>query len=491
MNINKVRVSLAEYQQSPKTLVILLGDARGGECTWDTLKRYVLDPMNADLALLFDHGPDEKSHPLFKMAQFHWCESVNFKKIWDDEANKAGIHNPAYEINPIDNLHGSFDGRKGSGGIIVAFRKVLMKYEETIRRYDRVILTRSDFFYQCDHPNVIPRPDEVFVPYGEEYGGYTDRHAVFAGQSLGKVVDILEFTIRSGVLYKNVESVLKAYWESQNISVTQFHRTNFSVKLEDDQTRWAKGSNKVWINSPGLRLKYPKEYDNAQNNCDIQPISCLAHQNMVQKRVALISKAITLEGEGLGVMIDSYDEVVRVNQAYDFPEELHKDYGSRTDTVYDTMNYESVVLLNKNWDPSSDKKLVCTRHVSDNIKRHLKDLNPDIKFRYSHDSVLRHDNNKPLIQTGILAAMDILMDSSVTELFIAGFDFYTNAETYTKSAIDKAKTVSPKFEKIVTQNKVMHDQKQQAAWFVKYVSSDPRVILHKKTEDALNLRLNE
>ena len=36
-----------------KTLVILIGSARGGEETWHSMYKYLLEPLSADLALLF------------------------------------------------------------------------------------------------------------------------------------------------------------------------------------------------------------------------------------------------------------------------------------------------------------------------------------------------------------------------------------------------------------------------------------------------------
>jgi hypothetical protein len=218
------------------------------------------------------------------------------------------------------------------------------------------------------------------------------------------------------------------------------------------------------------------------------PVSLRKH--LKGKRVALISKAPSLEGTNLGPEIDRYDVVVRINQAFDFASELHSDYGSRTDVVYDTMNRSSIKLLNAYWDTHTGKELIFVRH---NIKYNevpaLEYLRPDIKFRYAHPSILAR-NFRPLVQTGILAAADILKDSEVSELFIAGFDFYTNKASYTNDAIQKTISVIHEGEALKTaQGRVPHDQRQQAKFFVDFVSSDPRVKLHAGTTQALNARL--
>ena len=41
-----------------KTLVILLGTARGGEETWNSMYKYLIKPYSADLALLFGKNPN-------------------------------------------------------------------------------------------------------------------------------------------------------------------------------------------------------------------------------------------------------------------------------------------------------------------------------------------------------------------------------------------------------------------------------------------------
>ena len=51
-----------------KTLVILLGTARGGEETWKSMYKYLIEPYSADLALLFGKNLD-KSSSLYQKAR--------------------------------------------------------------------------------------------------------------------------------------------------------------------------------------------------------------------------------------------------------------------------------------------------------------------------------------------------------------------------------------------------------------------------------------
>ena len=54
-----------------KTLVVLLGSARGGEETWNSLYTYLISPLSADLALLFGKT-DLKTSSLYSRAKYVW-----------------------------------------------------------------------------------------------------------------------------------------------------------------------------------------------------------------------------------------------------------------------------------------------------------------------------------------------------------------------------------------------------------------------------------
>jgi len=68
------------------------------------------------------------------------------------------------------------------------------------------------------------------------------------------------------------------------------------------------------------------------------------------KRVAYVGPSPHLEGKGMGALIDSYDLVVRINQSYHMPEELWKDYGSRTDILMNCMNEHKMNAMFENLD---------------------------------------------------------------------------------------------------------------------------------------------
>ena len=174
-----------------KTLVILVGNARGGEETWGSMYKYLIDPYSADLALLFGKTSD-KSSSLYQKAKFIW-EIEEYSDWWN--YFKKFFSNRLYDVyknNEIEGLGGGIRNFRGSGAIIFAFRHFLKNnFKNELIKYDRIILSRSDFYYIDYHP--ILTNDAFYIVDGEGYGGVTDRHHIFPSSMLDEVLSINEF----------------------------------------------------------------------------------------------------------------------------------------------------------------------------------------------------------------------------------------------------------------------------------------------------------
>jgi hypothetical protein len=90
---------------------------------------------------------------LYKKARYIWeLEEYSnwldyFKKYFSDQLYKI------FKNNEIEGLGGGVDNFNGSGAIIFAFRHFLKNnFKNELLKYDRIILTRSDFFYIDFHP---------------------------------------------------------------------------------------------------------------------------------------------------------------------------------------------------------------------------------------------------------------------------------------------------------------------------------------------------
>ena len=254
-----------------KTLIVLLGSARGGEETWKSMYKYLLEPLTADLALLFGKTSDKKAS-LYKKAKFIW-EIEEYSDWWDYYTKY--FSNRIYDIykhNEIEGLGGGIGKFRGSGAIIFALRHFLKNnFKNVLLNYDRIVLTRSDFYYIDFHPNL--KNDAFYILEGEGYGGVTDRHHIFPSSMTDKILSINEFLDKKEnykyLLTKNLnpERALIEYYKNNNIfeQIKFCKRVQFIVAKRNESKRWSytKGYK---FNSNTLLIKYQKEYYTALKN---------------------------------------------------------------------------------------------------------------------------------------------------------------------------------------------------------------------------------
>lgn len=102
------------------------------------------------------------------------------------------------------------------------------------------------------------KPNTVYIPNGEEYGGVTDRYCVCDHDTLMKSLQIIKYIQESNNQYNNVERYLMSFYNSLNIEICKIKRTMYTVARAGEQTRWKFPE----IPSPheGYYLKYPSEF---------------------------------------------------------------------------------------------------------------------------------------------------------------------------------------------------------------------------------------
>ena len=170
-------------------------------------------------------------------------------------------------------LGGVKGGHPGSAGILLFFRWFLLKNlidHDIIHKYDRFIITRSDFIYQLPHPKVNHMNDNfIWIPDCEHYSGYTDRHVVLSKHNIESYLNIFNnFVLRSNEFFMkmknkddwNLEQVIHFNLEQNNVLhlVKEFPYIMYSVRNIHGSTRWAGGT---FSNELGYYIKYDTEYD--------------------------------------------------------------------------------------------------------------------------------------------------------------------------------------------------------------------------------------
>lgn len=165
------------------------------------------------------------------------------------------------------------DQHSGSAGILIFFRWFLLKNlidHNLIEKYDRFVITRSDYIYQLPHPKLeILDPSNIWIPNGEHYNGFTDRHVVLSKNTVEPYLNILNnFVLRSNEFFSqmkpkndwNLEQVIKFNLEKNNSLhlVWHFPYIMYSVRNLNGTTRWSQG---YYFSHLNYFVKYLSEYD--------------------------------------------------------------------------------------------------------------------------------------------------------------------------------------------------------------------------------------
>lgn len=175
------------------------------------------------------------------------------------------------------------DGRNypGSAGILVFFRWFLLqklRENNLIEKYDRFVITRSDYLFQVPHVDVSMLDEQyVWIPDEEHYGGYTDRHAVLSKGNIEDYLDIMNSFVKDSMnyLYKlttnssvrvcNLETLIKYHltvYKGNPDYIKTFPYVMYAVRATDGTTRWGLGR---WSDEYNYYIKYDGEYGKAMN----------------------------------------------------------------------------------------------------------------------------------------------------------------------------------------------------------------------------------
>ena len=161
----------------------------------------------------------------------------------------------------------------GSAGILIFFRWFLLKNlinHNLINKYDRFIITRSDFIYNLPHPKIdLMDENYIWIPDNEYYSGYTDRHVVLSKTNIESYLNILNnMVLRSNDYYMkmidfrhwNLEQLIKFHLGQNNVlhTVKEFPYVMYSVRNINGTTRWESGN---YSNELGYYIKYISEYE--------------------------------------------------------------------------------------------------------------------------------------------------------------------------------------------------------------------------------------
>jgi hypothetical protein len=274
-----------------KVLICVLGQVRAAQLTYASFEEKCLKKLNADLALCIgeDKTLNTDLNPYILNAKYKW-----FQKEYEDygegidsllrSAKISNDENWRQLIKIKDQWLGGVKGENqhsGSGGIQLYFREALLQHLEhnnLCNQYDWIIITRSDFIWQLDHPELKSLSKKrIYIPFGEQYGGYTDRHAIIPSNFVKTYLSVLRevcFDINKTIdeltcenhWNWNIERIIYYHIKKTKVSVGYVPYIMYSVRCEQTPTRWSKG---IYNKEKNIYIKYPSEKERSDRLLNI------------------------------------------------------------------------------------------------------------------------------------------------------------------------------------------------------------------------------
>lgn len=276
----------AEGHACERVLVCVLAQTRGHRVTWPNYKSHFLDnlcpgsPEIVDLALAVAQEANTTGNGFYAHARYVWTypEVDDWGAAFDDIQRRSNCSGDWRKLLQLGDqwLGGIRDERHqhpGSAAILLFFRWLLLHNLAAgglLSRYDRFIVTRSDYFYGVLHPplRVLP-PQHIWIPDGEGWSGVTDRHIVIPRAHVAAVLSLpTDMVCDSEALLEsmahksnwNLEQVIKFQLERKGLwPLTRFYPyVPFTTREPDEASRWFGGA---YVEEAGMVIKYQSEYE--------------------------------------------------------------------------------------------------------------------------------------------------------------------------------------------------------------------------------------
>jgi hypothetical protein len=273
-------------------LVCIFPTTRAHRVSFKSIKRHVLDELKADLALAvtIDENYDYENR-FWQHAKYRWTapnfdrdlgEAYDFAQSWACQQNNV----PAPDWRLMLQIEGVWQGGircqspQPSHSAIFPFGRWLLlrglQQDGVLDRYDRFVLTRSEFVWLCPHPplSILDR-EAIWVPDGActtgwpDYGGLNDRHLVVSRADVVNCLNVIEdILLHPAELYEelkrkedlNNEQILAHHLDRKGLlhKVKRFPNVGYLAReVSDDQRSWSWGDYEPAV---GHYVKYVDEY---------------------------------------------------------------------------------------------------------------------------------------------------------------------------------------------------------------------------------------
>lgn len=266
------------------TLVIILCETRAHRLTGDLFMKNVIKSLNADLALLIAQNKKEEFDTIFhKNAKYIWKyeeppdagDLIDKLMIEDDyKENWRVLLNTGIAL--MGGVKSETSPKVGIAAYLYAARWILMKQlvnNDLLNKYKWFIITRSDYMWHIPHvPMTYLDPNFVYIPDGERYEGYTDRHIIVSNKHVVSATSMLDPIIHKPLWLlehvksrniTNIEGLLKFWLDIQGLQIKFYPYTMYTVREKDGP--FSKLNVGTFNEQLGYVIKYNNEYKSYLN----------------------------------------------------------------------------------------------------------------------------------------------------------------------------------------------------------------------------------
>jgi hypothetical protein len=194
------------------------------------------------------------------------------------------------------------------------------------------------------------------------------------------------------------------------------------IPLEAESPPWQSSTD-----TPENQLEYLGSRGPFANKCEDYELDPSLEKLVAGKRIAYVCPSPHLEGQKMGNLIDSYDLVVRVNQAFHIPEKSKDDYGARTDILMNCLNILKINALRSNLEYARSLKYIVCANLSmwdlPRVNSFLDEIGTP--WHNVSDGYLFKINKEvgTISNTGLLGLVTLL-NYDIKELYVTGMTFF-------------------------------------------------------------------
>jgi hypothetical protein len=280
--------AIKDHQGSPRPLICFIGTLRSLDITVNSLMKNLIEPLNADVAFCVSRMSSEDERKLAGLPQnkivdccFYEDANTGYENLCDSISSARLGTVPPFPWRKTLSINGNWLGGlaaiPGSGMHLnynyFKLKERLQQPQIQLNNYTHFIVTRTDFEWLAPHPPLsLLNQRLIWIPEGEDYHGYNDRHAVCSTHNINQYLNFFDSLI-SGEAYTylhpykslNHEYQLKLHLIHGGIRVGRFKNLAYLTGGRLTQTNWSVLKLKE-IDGITYSCKYPGEVDSSVAN---------------------------------------------------------------------------------------------------------------------------------------------------------------------------------------------------------------------------------